>query len=165
MSIYANCEVYTNEAGDLAVLTRVDPADGYERSFLHGHDPEDCSVNLDRRVIEFHLEKPNKHTYKEWNEFLKSLGYPALYLPTRQDEWNNSVAVDEDELAEGFKLTWVPSGNAFRIIREPVFVYYPTPTVTDEQVVEITDEDDWILWKDKASEHAENTDELTIVSE
>jgi hypothetical protein len=145
--VHANCEIYTNENDELGVLIHTDPLAPYACSFLRGYDPEDYSINLDKRVIQFYLEKPNKRTYGEWNRFLRSLGYPELYLPMRRI-FNRLESVDLDETAEGFDLVFVPKNVMFRIIGKPVFNDF-AEYERDEQTVELFDGNDWLFFQCK----------------
>lgn len=121
--IYANCEVYENGRGETAVLTRTD--DNRAETFLINYkNPDDVSINFDKRLIEFYLENPNA-SYREWDKLLADCGYGVSLFENEYPEAKDPTDLFYDELMErygepvrGFELTYVPNNMLVRISNE-----------------------------------------------
>ena len=145
--IYANINVYTNDKEETGVLTRTGPY-GYN-IFLQTYDPNDVSINMDNRLIEFYLRNPDNQSYEEWDVIMNECGYPSLLKQDFPDLFENDDADTKDELSmtkklsvPGFMLWWVPTGKMFRIVYRDH--YEGGRYIETRQEVEICDEDDFI---------------------
>ena len=121
--IYANCEVYENDKGETAVLTRTD--DNRAETFLiNDSNPDDVSINFDKRLIEFYLANPNA-SYREWDKLLAECGYeislfeneyPEAKDPT--DRFYDFAIEHYEDPVRGFEVTYIPKGMLIRIGNE-----------------------------------------------
>lgn len=145
--IYANTPVYVNDKMEVGALTRTGP---YRYNiFLQTDDPNDASINMDVRLIEFYLRNQNAQSYEEWDKVMKECGYPSLLKQDFPDLFENDDADTEYELSmtkkllvPGFKLWWVPTGKMFRIVYKDY--YEGGRYIETRQEVEICDENDFI---------------------
>lgn len=147
---YANCEVYMNANGELGVLTRSGPR--VTQTFLHNPtDPDDISINLDRRLVEFYLSKPNRHSYKEWDELMAECGYPSIFhldYGKQLDSVYDTVDYDEimrhqNDPVDDLEITWVPQNRLFHIVTDDDHDAYGN-WIGVKQIVEVFCKDDFI---------------------
>lgn len=123
--IFANCEVYENEKGEIGVLTRTE-YNRPETFLINGSNPNDVSINFDKRLIEFFLTHPNA-SYREWDKLLADCGYNVSIFgdqyPAAKDpehRYHDEIMEHYDDLVEGFEATYVPKGMLVRISVETV---------------------------------------------
>lgn len=149
--IFANCEIYENKHGAIGVLTRTE--EGERSSFLqNSKDPQDISVNLDKRLIEFFLSDPTRlHTYMEWDKLLRDCGYETIFDKDYRHEIDDATSDDElyeinghrTDSVKGFRVDFVPKGKLFRIDEEPIINQAGMLSGT-RQVVKIYSKEDFI---------------------
>lgn len=126
--IFANCEIYEDKYGSIGVLTRTD--EGERDSFLsNSKDPQDVSVNLDKRLIEFLLSDVTVlHTYMEWDKLLRDCGYETIFDKDYRHEIDAAESDDEiyeinghrTDYVKGFRVDFVPKDKLFCIDEEPI---------------------------------------------
>lgn len=146
--IFANCEIYENEKGEIGVLTRTE--DNRVDTFLiNDSNPDDVSINFDKRLIEFYLANPNA-SYREWDKLLADCGYGISifgnqYPPAKDPEhrYHDLIMEHYDDLVEGFKITYVPKGMLVRISNETVRDEYGDYQ-GEQQIVLVYSKEDFI---------------------
>jgi hypothetical protein len=123
--IYADCEVYENDKGETAVLTRTDD-NRVETFLINDSNPDDVSINFDKRLIDFYSANPNA-SYREWDKLLADCGYEVSIFgnqyPAAKDpehRYHDEIMEHYDEPVEGFEITYVPKGMLVRISIETV---------------------------------------------
>jgi len=149
--IYANCEVYENDKEEIGVLTRTD--DNNVQTFLiNDNDPNDLSVNFDKRLIEFFLAYPDA-TYEAWDKLLAECGYDFSIF---DQEFPNAREMGKygdpryveiwdhySEPVRGFEVTYVPKGMLVRISNETVRNQYGDYK-GEKQIVLVYSKEDFI---------------------
>lgn len=123
--IFANCEVYENEKGEIGVLTRTE-SNQIDTFLINDSNPDDVSINFDKRLIEFYLENPNA-SYREWDKLLIDCGYDVSIFeyeyPEAKDpehRYHDAIMEHYDDPVEGFEITYVPKGMLVRISNKTV---------------------------------------------
>lgn len=145
--IYANTELYVDKNDQIGVLTRTGPFN--YNIFLQTADPNDLSINLDRRLIEFYLNHPKGCSYEQWDELMEECGYPSLLRQECPELFESDDANDLYErsimsktIVSGFQLWWIPTGKMFRIVHKEI--YQMGQFIEIRQCVEVYDESDFI---------------------
>ena len=146
--IYANTNVYTDKENRIAILTRTD-ANRTETFLVNDRNPEDVSINFDRRLIEFYLANPAA-TYREWDKLLFECGYEVSLFEKEYPKVKDPTGLYYDELmehyddpVEGFKITYIPTGMFVRIGMEPVYEEYGN-YIGERQIVLAYSKEDFI---------------------
>ncbi len=140
--IYANCEIYENENGELGVLIRNENVCGRD-AYWQDSDPNDYTINLDKRIIEYHLSNPNRHTYNDWLCFFEDEDFevPSSFLNEIEQlefEGDYNGAINQ---VTGFKLEFVPPDKLWRIESIPCFDDYHELIGFDQHVAIYGEED------------------------
>lgn len=146
--IFANCEIYENEKGEIGVLTRTE--DNLIATFLiNDSNPDDVSINFDKRLIEFYLSNTNA-SYREWDKLLTECGYEVSLFENENPAIKDSEHPYYDEIMEnydnpvkGFKITYVPKGMLVRISNETVRDEYGDYQ-GEQQIVLVYSKEDFI---------------------
>lgn len=147
--IFANCEVYENEKGEIGVLTRTE-SNQINTFLINDANPDDVSINFDKRLIEFFLAHPNGTSYREWDKLLAVCGYSISIFGNEHPEVKNPTHRYYDEImehysdpVEGFKITYVPKGMLVRISNETVRDEYGD-YIGEQQIVLVYSKEDFI---------------------
>lgn len=123
--IFANCEIYENEKDEIGVLTRTE-SNQIDTFLINDSNPDDVSINFDKRLIEFFLMHPNA-SYREWDKLLIDCGYDVSIFECEYPEakdpehyYHDEIMEHYDDPVEGFEVMYVPKGMLVRISIETV---------------------------------------------
>jgi len=146
--IFANCEVYENEKGEIGVLTRTED-NRIDTFLINDSNPDDASINFDKRLIEFYLTNHNA-SFREWDKQLVDCGYDLSIFECEYPEakdpehrYYDLIMEHYDDPVEGFKITYVPKGMLVRISSETVRDEYGDYR-GEQQIVLVYSKEDFI---------------------